>query len=70
MRHLGNLYIFSFLRARRRELRNPNVEKAGRIPLAGLVLVHSRHIRDFRTRSRRPQVPKAAFYRKRSGRYI
>ena len=55
---------------RRRELRNPNVGRAGRIPLAGLVLVHSRHSRDFRTRSRRPQVQKAAFYRGRAGRYI
>jgi hypothetical protein len=61
--------LFS-LEPRCRELRNPNVEKAGRIPLAGLVLVHSRHSRDFKTRSRRPQVQKSRIYRERAGRYI
>lgn len=37
----------SFLRAECRELRNPT-QRAGHIPLSGLVLAHSRHNRDFR----------------------
>jgi len=51
--------LISLLKRRRRELRKPQTVKAGRIPLAGLVLVHSRHNRDFKTRSRRPQVQKS-----------
>jgi hypothetical protein len=34
--------------------KKPHSRKAGLIPLAGLVFVHSRHSRDFMTRSQKP----------------
>lgn len=43
----------SFLRAGCRELRNPT-QRAGHIPLSGLVLAHSRHNRDFLMRTEKP----------------
>lgn len=50
----------AFLGPRRREVRNPT-QRAGRIPLSGLVLVHSRHHTIFRRAAKGRRYKKAAY---------
>lgn len=56
---------YQLLRAGCRELRNPT-RRAGRIPLSGLVLAHSRHNRVFFARSSKPQAQKCRICRERA----
>jgi hypothetical protein len=48
--------------------KKPHSRKAGLIPLAGLVFVHSRHSRDFMTRSQKPQDQNSRMVSERAGR--
>ncbi len=70
-RHIHYLCVNSaFLGLRCRELRNPT-QRAGHIPLSGLVFAHSRHSRGaFFVRRVKPQAQKSRNFRERSGRCV